>query len=198
MWGNINLMIGCYYPSAAYCDSVFLVTASGRTTDIHFDIYGRFISYDGDFLSDTFRVPDAPYDTIDRFCSSVSAGNSNYLVVWSENMQDLYGKIVNYLKIEETNIKPCIIKINIFPNPFNSSTKISFSLPHGDFATVNITDLRGNIVKILVNNKIFHKNNIVLFWDGTDNYGNNLPSGIYFCIPKTENEVKTKIILMIK
>ena len=68
-----------------------------------------------------------------------------------------------------------------FPNPFNPSTTISFSIETPSMASVliEVYNIRGQRVKTLVDE---YKSQGVhsVIWDGTDSSGQIVSSGIYF------------------
>ena len=66
------------------------------------------------------------------------------------------------------------------PNPFSSSTELSFSLPEPGFTSVEIYDLTGRCISDLVENDLPEGNHTVL-WEGTDHHGNGVPAGLYMC-----------------
>lgn len=68
-----------------------------------------------------------------------------------------------------------------YPNPFNPSTTISFTIPQRQSAHVNLTifDTRGAVVKTLVDGQR-EAGDYSVFWDGGDNRGNRVSSGVYF------------------
>ena len=65
-----------------------------------------------------------------------------------------------------------------YPNPFNPSTTISYSLPFESEVSITIYDLTGSIIKSFVpsNQSAGYKN---LLWDGRNNYGQLVTSGVY-------------------
>lgn len=72
-------------------------------------------------------------------------------------------------------------KLYSFPNPFNSSTNIVYYLPDHDDIQLKIFDIRGKCVYSSKNNHLkpgFHSTK----WDGVNNSGSELSSGIYFCV----------------
>lgn len=74
-----------------------------------------------------------------------------------------------------------------FPNPFNAETVISYRLPEPGFVEICVYNVRGSIVKILVEGeKSAGKYSVV--WDGTDSMGMDTASGIYLAhvVVKTE------------
>lgn len=70
--------------------------------------------------------------------------------------------------------------IHNYPNPFNSSTTILFSIEHFDKNTlITIYNFNGQIIKTLINKKLETGPHQIV-WDGTDDSGNSVSSGIYF------------------
>jgi len=66
-----------------------------------------------------------------------------------------------------------------YPNPFNATTTIIYSVPVPGEVNIEIFDVLGKrVFDQLISEQMiaFHK----FVWDGTDNQGNSLPSGIYF------------------
>ncbi|HOZ01622.1 MAG TPA: FlgD immunoglobulin-like domain containing protein, partial [Candidatus Syntrophosphaera sp.] len=69
-------------------------------------------------------------------------------------------------------------KVSNYPNPFNPSTTISLSLSKDSPVSVKIYNVKGQCVKTLLdgNAKAGIQN---LVWNGTDNQGKAVTSGIY-------------------
>jgi len=67
-----------------------------------------------------------------------------------------------------------------YPNPFNSTTVISFSLAVAEAVTLEFTDSRGIPVR-KVNTGILPSGEHSFTWDAKDDQGHLLPSGIYLC-----------------
>jgi hypothetical protein len=68
----------------------------------------------------------------------------------------------------------------IVPNPFAKETGIKFQLPVRVYTTVTIYSLAGQAVRTLANGNMepgYYK----LSWDGKDNYGTEVGTGVYFC-----------------
>jgi len=66
-----------------------------------------------------------------------------------------------------------------FPNPFNPSTTIAFSLSNVGNVEINVYNVRGQRVRSLLNEQRETGHHKVI-WDGTDNNGRIVGSGIYF------------------
>ncbi len=84
-----------------------------------------------------------------------------------------------------------------YPNPFNPETTISFDMPKTAPATLAVYNVKGQLVKTLFDgNATFGKNNIV--WNGTDNSGSKVSSGIYFYRLSTNGKVENRKMMLMK
>jgi hypothetical protein len=79
-----------------------------------------------------------------------------------------------------------------FPNPFNPSTKINYSVPKSGLVTLKIYDMIGKEVATLVNENKTAGNYTMVF------NGSNLSSGIYFYRLTAGNFSETKKLMVIK
>jgi flagellar hook assembly protein FlgD len=89
-----------------------------------------------------------------------------------------------------------------YPNPFNPTTNIEFSIPRSATIQLNVYNILGELVKTLVNGDIV-SGNYKVTWNGTNNHGTSVASGIYFYRLVAEsqgaaNYVITKKMLMMK
>ena len=80
------------------------------------------------------------------------------------------------------------VVIQNYPNPFSVNTNIEFDLPTDQKLSVVIYDLKGMAVRNLANRMFFSGKN-TLVWDGTDDSGNKLTSGLY-CYVLMNNNIK--------
>lgn len=82
------------------------------------------------------------------------------------------------------------------PNPFNAKTVIEYGLPVDAEVNIEITNLLGQKVATLVN-EYQEKGYKRIVWDGKDQQGHELPSGVYFySINANEFSAKKRAILM--
>ncbi|HKK69683.1 MAG TPA: FlgD immunoglobulin-like domain containing protein [Candidatus Krumholzibacteria bacterium] len=65
------------------------------------------------------------------------------------------------------------------PNPFNPKTQISFYLPEERRTTVQVYDVFGRVVRTLAMDETM-AGEVALEWDGTDDRGGAVASGVYF------------------
>ena len=84
-----------------------------------------------------------------------------------------------------------------YPNPFNPTTVIEYVLPKTSFVTIQIYNILGQKVKTLVEElqELGYKK---IQWDGTDDNGNKVSSGIYFYRIVAGNFVKCRKMILLK
>jgi len=83
------------------------------------------------------------------------------------------------------------------PNPFNPSTTISFSMETPGNASIDIYNQKGQMVKSLANG-YFDSGTHHLTWNGTDNSGRSVASGLYFFRMKSGKFSSTKKMVLMK
>jgi hypothetical protein len=84
-----------------------------------------------------------------------------------------------------------------YPNPFNPTTTIRYSLPTNSFVTLRIYDILGREVKTLISTEQNSGTHSVQ-WNGDNNYGTKVSSGIYLYRIEAANFVMTKKMIMLK
>lgn len=127
----------------------------------------------------------------------VQSGQNHFL-----RISDLDDSVLVYNKIDEwfgvSNIDnvynhPISFKLNQnFPNPFNPTTKISYSIPQESFISLKIYDVLGNEIQTLIDEEKSAGNYIVEF-DGT-----GLSNGIYFYKLRSGDFIGTKKMILLK
>jgi flagellar hook assembly protein FlgD len=84
-----------------------------------------------------------------------------------------------------------------YPNPFNQQTVIRFTVPNSSPVTITIYDGLGRIVRELSLLNLPAGTHSVQ-WNGTDDKGKSVASGIYFYRMKAGSFVQIKRMIMIK
>jgi len=95
------------------------------------------------------------------------------------------------------SISPNIILHQNIPNPFNASTVIPFSLTSRAYVKLVIYDVTGNKVRVLVDG-VKETGDYNARWNGRDDSGKEVASGIYFCRYTTGNFTQTKKMVLLK
>ncbi|MCH8033900.1 MAG: VCBS repeat-containing protein [Bacteroidetes bacterium] len=84
-----------------------------------------------------------------------------------------------------------------YPNPFNNMTTINLETNANQFTRISIYNLLGEEVRFL-EEKVFYIGNHRITWDGKDNKGNNLPSGVYIIHANSFNSSQHVKAILIK
>jgi len=84
-----------------------------------------------------------------------------------------------------------------YPNPFNPTTQIHYAIPEAGQVTLTVYDLKGNVVKTLVNGKQA-ANRYTVEWNGTNDLGHKVASGVYLYRLNTDTKVSTKKMTLIR
>jgi C-terminal processing protease CtpA/Prc len=83
-------------------------------------------------------------------------------------------------------------EMNIFPNPFNNSTRLEYSLPQNSDVTIEIHDMNGKIVSTFLD-ETQPAGKYSIEFDGSA-----VPTGVFYCRLKTGNQVMTKKIIKVR
>ncbi|MDH3217385.1 MAG: linear amide C-N hydrolase [Candidatus Krumholzibacteria bacterium] len=84
-----------------------------------------------------------------------------------------------------------------FPNPFNPTTTISFTLAERTFATLSIYNIEGKLVKTLINDTL-EEGFKEIIWDGTNYHGSRVSSGVFLCRLKAGGKVLTRKMVLLR
>lgn len=88
-----------------------------------------------------------------------------------------------------------ISKLKAQPNPFKTGTRISFELSTAEEPELRVYNLRGQLVRKIGNQQVLSAGSQNLEWDGTDQSGKQLPSGIYLIKVRAGSSARTAKIL---
>ena len=89
-----------------------------------------------------------------------------------------------------------------YPNPFNPETWIPYRLAEDAFVTLTIYDLSGQVVRtVQVGHRIaaaYENRSKAIYWDGRNEVGEQVASGVYFYNLSTRNYSATRKMLVVK
>jgi hypothetical protein len=143
---------------------------------------GPVLSYRQYVTTGFLRLTDDEWSSEYMFNSFRPDWVNLYLADSTGNSRGAGGQLITSVKPEDkTNIPSAYLAVSNYPNPFNPSTIISFSVPYdlsNENAELIVYDVQGQAVKHLVN-QVLPAGNYVTKWYGDND--NNLPvsSGIY-------------------
>jgi hypothetical protein len=67
------------------------------------------------------------------------------------------------------------------PNPFTVATKLAYDLPTPATVTLEIYDVAGRLIRVLAHGRSKDAGRYVVTWDGRDDHGTLVASGVLFC-----------------
>ena len=89
-----------------------------------------------------------------------------------------------------------------FPNPFNPETWIPYQLAEGGDAIIRIYNVKGQLVKTLElgykEAGIFTHRSRAVYWDGKNEQGDRVASGVYFYQLRTGNFAAMRRLILLK
>jgi len=145
----------------------------------------QIASFTNTLVAVTYAVNDTGWvkytESLDTY-----AGQDIY-IAWRETVDDNYNDgaalFVDLVKLiagpQGVDNQSNCEGFNIAPNPFNHSTTFSFSLKEAAHVSVEVYNIKGQLVKNLSNEDRIADVHTVT-WNGTDNTGNEVPTGVYF------------------
>jgi len=98
--------------------------------------------------------------------------------------------------VDEPGI-PEALSFRVFPNPFNPSTQIHFTLTASRQVNLDIFDLLGRRIAVLAN-RHFESGEHTFTWYGRDDDGHLVPSGTYLIRMEAEDYVETQKIMLVR
>jgi len=116
-------------------------------------------------------------------------------------MMDDYQVLTNggsLVDAEDPNAPQLATKlIGNYPNPFNPTTKISFSLQHDSKVELSVFNIKGQKITTLLNeNMTAGKHNIA--WNGVDSNNKKVSSGVYFYKMESSKYTNVKKMILLK
>ncbi len=121
--------------------------------------------------------------------------------IWLVNFDGLYFDGYCFVGVEETEdvkIDPEDFSLyDNYPNPFNPETRISYSLPQVSHVKLEIFNILGQRIRMMVDEDQTVGNKEVT-WDGKNEVGENVASGVYFYRLQAKDFVQTKKMVLIR
>lgn len=106
-------------------------------------------------------------------------------------------RVTNYPVSNDDPIQKPISQMAIYPNPFNPVTTISFQTAKTQEVSVTLYNLKGQKIRTL-HKGILSTGEHKLIWDGKDNSGRTVSSGVYFARIETGKQCLTRKLLLLK
>jgi hypothetical protein len=120
----------------------------------------------------------------------------NYALSYSK-IKSLYDYVVN---VSDEHVNQIPINYGLaqnYPNPFNNQTNIEFQVPNQSLIKLEIYNILGQKIRTLINQEKY-PGNYSVSWDGENDFGDSVNSGIYFIKFSSDNFSDTKKMTLLK
>ncbi|MGC9337049.1 MAG: T9SS type A sorting domain-containing protein [Candidatus Cloacimonadia bacterium] len=177
-------------PDIMNIENILAVAWEDCRADTLTDVYAQKLSIDGEQLWDNDGIVICDAIKKQMIPKIAQCGEHSAVIIWqdtrSSGKQDIYNIYAQKIDISDDGIaenswnnKPVLYQN--YPNPFSTSTTISFNIPphYKDDAKIEIYNIKGQRVKqFRIKNLEFKIGEVV--WDGKDLNGNQVKNGVYF------------------
>lgn len=126
------------------------------------------------------------WDGRDRFGKLIASGTYQ---LWMSAKGISETKLMEFIRLE-------LLEQN-HPNPFNQSTRISYKVPVNGLVNLSIYNIQGQKIAILLN-KQEDAGEYEILWNGENNAGKVVPSGIYFYVLEVDGMYYTRKLTLIR
>jgi hypothetical protein len=141
-----------------------------------------------------------------RYLKRIEPYGSGTKIYWWVTAQNVNGEIsstevdsflLGTLALDNEPL-PSVFKISgNYPNPFNPKTTIDFSVKYAVEVDLSIYSLGGKLVRQLQLGALTSGNQSIA-WEGKDNFGNDVPSGVYIYRLQSESHSEARKMTLLK
>lgn len=188
---------GIFYASFVEPMSVIMRWSIASLTGIDGIELRRATSEGGDFTPITAELL-APESVAFFTDTDVRPGDELWyriVLVMDDGTEDTIGEGLAHVTVDGT------LGISLsrpMPNPFTDATELEFATPlDGERAVIRIYDLRGRLVRTLLDEASAYGRHVAR-WDGTDDSGHSVASGVYFCSLEQGGAYLTQKLMFLK
>ena len=170
----------------------------------YYDIYAQKVNTSG-FIQWTADGVTLCAATLDQYYPTIASdGWGGAIVTWYDNRSgdsDIYALRVDangfpVLTVTDVPAAPVELRQN-YPNPFNPTTTVSYFVPEKCGVTLKIYDISGKCIAYLVDMQQ-EKGSHVAEWNGKDEKGNPVASGIYFYRLTAGDQLLSKKMVLLR
>lgn len=170
------------------------------------DIFDEEIAFNGSYMTLLFDE----YNTLNIFL------NVRFGYTFDTDLYLLKGSISDLVHETENEIIPATMTLSVYPNPFNPTTTICFQLSsvwyqgsdvnYQEDIELSIYNIKGQRVNVIplsfpeqgLGTQNDRNDELTVTWDGRDEAGHPVGSGIYFARVKVKDRVLQKKMVLIK
>lgn len=152
----------------------------------------------GEFFVALMETPNHSAIGVDSSTNGFSYTNMGTGWTPYEDGEIMIRAIVQVSSSNNSNVSPVLtLSASNYPNPFNPETTISFTVPQNGQTSVKVYNLKGQEVRSLLNKEMTAGSSSIV-WNGTDNSGDNVASGLYFVRVQNNGKAVTRKMLLSK
>ncbi|MDP8201934.1 MAG: T9SS type A sorting domain-containing protein [Candidatus Tenebribacter burtonii] len=151
---------------------------------------------------DVIIPPDSTFSSI-PYVHTDNVSNGNHILVGEFHclppylVSDPISITIGQVDADFYKLQQIGFQLSNYPNLFNPSTTIEFSIQNGSEVDISIYNIKGQKIKTLIHNE-FDKGDHSIIWNGDDESGKLVGSGVYLYKLQTESITETKKMLMMK
>jgi len=105
--------------------------------------------------------------------------------------------LAGYIESSQEALPDGFVLHQNYPNPFNPQTTVAFDLAHSGDVELTVFNVLGRKVKTVFDGKLL-KGHHEFDWDGTNDAGTSIASGVYFYRLQTSSGTKARKMLLLK
>ena len=199
--GTIEILMNCEFPVSNFEIGISGVEISdvygGTSGELDFDISYTISSFSGS-IQNEFIPPNSGllativFDSIDENLTEICFDNSLITTSAGYQYEAVLGDCISIEMLGDYAQPNDFLINNIFPNPFNPMTTISYSIPNSQVISINIYTLKGEKIQTLLN-EFKTPGNYNINWDAS-----GFASGVYILQLQGENSSVTQKLTLSK
>ncbi len=187
-------------------DSLYI---SPPDTLISTEIFASRIDEAGQFVWDEEKIVMSSYPGWKISMDVCDFANNQWVNVWIDDRPDLFwpGKLyaqniqldgeLGFSASSDNDLLTLKHSLKMYPNPFNPSTTIKYTIPTEEKVKISIFNIKGQLINTLIDEtKIAGEHSIT--WNGKNESNQSVSSGIYFYKMQTKNISEIKKCLLLK
>jgi len=175
----------------------YLSLSSNQLTGAIPEEIGNLVNLEGLGLTSNQLTGEIPPEICNQGDSSPSLSNNQLCPPYPECLSEYSIGEQDTTNCSSTSISELSLPIEYnlhqpFPNPFNPTTTISFSIPNSDMVSVKVYNINGQLVETMVD-EYYNVGEYTINWNG-----NSQPSGVYLVRMESGEFVQTQKVILLK
>ncbi|MGE5497078.1 MAG: C-GCAxxG-C-C family (seleno)protein [Syntrophothermus sp.] len=176
----------CHSSVSIWCKATSMTTGSTERKERCARLTGDVAAYTAQILNDEFAAKfKTSYVAPESIATCMSCHGAGTMAKTISKMEckQCHGNMHATTSAVESGALGAVSTYKLhqnYPNPFNPTTKIRFSIPEAKEVYLSVYDAHGRLVRELVGGSEHAAGTYELNWDGLDDEGQKVASGVYF------------------